>query len=59
MSKMAELDLTIRDMLDEGCNPVSISVQSGIPLYLLYDVLEYEQDMEELNPFNTIEFGNS
>ena len=25
MSKMAELDLTIRDMLEEGYNPVSIS----------------------------------
>jgi len=59
MSKMADLDLTIRDMLDEGYGPVSISVRLGIPVYFVYDILEYEQDIEELNPFNTIEFGNS
>ena len=54
MSKMAELDTCIRDMLDEGYNPVSISVRLGIPLHFVYDILEYDQDMEELNPFNTI-----
>jgi hypothetical protein len=54
MSKMAELDLGIRDMLDEGYNPVSISVRLGIPLYFVYDILEYEKDMEELSPFNTV-----
>jgi hypothetical protein len=46
---MANLDLSIRDMLEEGYNPVSISVRLGIPLYFVYDVLEYEQDMEELS----------
>lgn len=54
MSKMADLDLSIRDMLEEGYNPVSISVRLGIPLHFVYDVLEYEQDMEELSPFNTV-----
>ncbi len=54
MSKMADLDLSIRDMLDEGYNPVSISVRLGIPLHFVYDVLEYEQDIEELSPFNTM-----
>ena len=54
MSKMADLDLSIRDMLDEGYNPVSISVRLGIPLHFVYDVLEYEKDMEELSPFNTV-----
>jgi len=54
MSKMAELDLTIRDMLDEGYNPVSISVRLGIPVHFVYDVLEYDSDVEELNPFNTV-----
>lgn len=53
MSKMAELDLSIRDMLEEGYNPVSISVRLGIPVHFVYDVLEYDQDMEELNSFNT------
>jgi hypothetical protein len=54
MSKMAELDLSIRDMIEEGYNPVSISVRLRIPLHFVYDVLEYEQDMEELSPFNTV-----
>ena len=54
MSKMAELDLCIRDMLEEGYNPVSISVRLGIPVHFVYDILEYDQDMEELSPFNTV-----
>jgi hypothetical protein len=54
MSKMAELDLSIRDMLEEGYNPVSISVRLGIPLHFVYDILEYEQGPEELSPYNTV-----
>ena len=46
MSKISELDLTIRDMLEEGYSPVSISVRLGIPVYFVYDILEYEQDMD-------------
>ena len=54
MSKMADLDLSIRDMLEEGYGPISISVRLGIAVYFVYDILEYEQDMEELSPFNTV-----
>ena len=54
MSKMAELDTCIRDMLDEGYNPVSISVRLGIPVYFVYDILSYDEDTEELSPFNTV-----
>ena len=54
MSKISELDLTIRDMLEEGYSPVSISVRLGIPVYLVYDILDYNEDMEELSPFNTV-----
>ena len=54
MSKMADLDLSIRDMLEEGYGPISISVRLGIPVYFVYDILEYEQDMEELSPVNTV-----
>ena len=52
MSKMAELDLTVRDMLDEGYGPVAISVRLGIPVYFVYDILD--QESEELSPFNTV-----
>ena len=54
MSKMSELDLSIRDMLEEGYNPVSISVRLGIPVYFVYDILSYDEDNEELSPFNTV-----
>ena len=52
MSKMADLDLSIRDMLEEGYNPVSISVRLGIPVHFVYDILD--QETEELSPFNTV-----
>jgi hypothetical protein len=54
MSKISELDLTIRDMLEEGYGPVSISVRLGIPVYFVYDILSYDEDIEELSPFNTV-----
>jgi len=54
MSKMAEVDLCIRDMLEDGYGPVAISVRLGIPVYFVYDILESDQGFEELNPFNTI-----
>jgi hypothetical protein len=54
MSKMSELDLSIRDMLEEGYNPVSISVRLGIPVHFVYDILEDDQYGEELSPFNTV-----
>jgi hypothetical protein len=54
MSKMAEIDTGIRDMLNEGYGPVAISVRLGIPVYFVYDILESDEEFEELNPFNTI-----
>jgi hypothetical protein len=47
MSKMAELDFTIRDMLAADYAPAAISVRLGIPVYFVYDVLEYEQDLAD------------
>ena len=52
MSKMADLDLSIRDMLEEGYSPVTVSVRLGIPLHFVYDILD--QDPEDLSPFNTV-----
>jgi len=54
MSKMSELDLCIRDMLEEGYNPVSISVRLGIPVHFVYDILEDDQYGEDLSPYNTV-----
>ena len=54
MSKMAELYYDIELMLEQGDHPTKISSVLEIPLGLVYDVLEYEKDMEELSPFNTV-----
>lgn len=40
MSKMAELDLQIQDMLDEGLRPVTIAGLLQVPLEMVYDVIE-------------------
>ena len=54
MSKMAELDFTIRDLLAEDYAPAAISVLLGIPVYFVYDVLEYEQDLAESSPADEV-----
>jgi hypothetical protein len=44
MSKMAELDLEVRNMLDEGLLPASIATLLGIPLQMVYDVLDEQEN---------------
>jgi hypothetical protein len=51
---MAELDMEIRDLLEEGFSPVSVSVRLNIPLTFVYDVLDSECENEDLSPFNTV-----
>ena len=40
MSKMAELDLEIRNMLDEGLTAARISTLLDIPMQMVYDFVE-------------------
>lgn len=42
MSRMAELDMEIRNMLDEGLRPFTIANLLKIPLQMIYDVIEAE-----------------
>lgn len=44
MSKMAELDMQIRDMLDEGLRPFTVASLLKIPLQMVYDVIEAETE---------------
>jgi len=46
MSRMADLDLEIRNMLEEGLRPFTIASLLDIPLQMVYDVLD-AQDTEE------------
>ena len=57
MSKMAELDMEINDMLDEGFRPVTIASMMGVPVTWVYDVVEMQQEKgntEVFSPFETI-----
>lgn len=40
MSRMADLDLQIQDMLDEGLRPVTVAGLLQVPLEMVYDVIE-------------------
>ena len=58
MSKMAELDMEIVDMLDEGYRPITIAGVLGVPVTWIYEVAE-KQHIEESNtevfsPYGTI-----
>jgi hypothetical protein len=54
MSKMSDLSLQIQDMLEDNEHPTHIARQLGIPLGMVYDVLESMSSEEELSPFETI-----
>lgn len=44
MSKMAELDMEIRNMLEDGLRPITIAGLLAIPLQMVYDVLDAQED---------------
>ena len=44
MSKMADLDMEIRNMLEEGLRPFTIANLLDIPLQMVYDVLDAQED---------------
>lgn len=44
MSRMADLDLEIREMLDEGLRPFTIASLLKVPLQMVYDVIESETE---------------
>jgi hypothetical protein len=58
MSKMADLDMEIRDMLERGFFPPTISKILDIPLGMVYDVLENWDEVkgntEVYSPFETV-----
>lgn len=55
MSKMADLDLEVQLMLEDGAHPTKIAKTLNIPLSWVYDTLEHmEPSEEELSPFITV-----
>lgn len=58
MSKMSELDIDIKNMLEEGFRPVTIATILEVPVIWVYSVAERQQpekgNTEVFNPYNTI-----
>jgi len=46
---MADLDLEIRNMLEEGLRPFTIANLLNIPLQMVYDVLDVQEDEPEID----------
>ncbi len=52
MSRMSDLDLEIRELLDEGLRPTSIASLLNIPLEMVYDCIDamdtdtYDESMD-------------
>jgi hypothetical protein len=49
MSAMAELDMEIRNMLEDGLRPLTIAGLLDIPLQMVYDVLDVQEDEPEID----------
>lgn len=47
MSKMDELDMQIRDMLDEGLLPTTVANLLKCPLQMVYDVISNDNDYDD------------
>ena len=56
MSKMAELEIEILDMLSEGETPVYISKVLDVPISWVYEAMEAdsESNTEVYSPFETV-----
>jgi hypothetical protein len=56
MSKMADLEIEILDMIEEGYRPVTIASMLGVPLTWVYEASENaeESSTEVYSPFETI-----
>lgn len=53
MTKMAELEMEIYHMLNEGETPAYISKVLDVPVSWVYEVMELD-NIEELSPFVTV-----
>lgn len=57
MSKMAELDMEIRDRLMDGDRPSVIATELKVPIVWVYDIMKDQMRevlSEEYSPFETV-----
>jgi len=46
-AEVAEIHNKIMDLIDEGLKPISVSAILGVPLEMVYDVVEHSDDFTE------------
>ena len=53
---MSEISMDIENMLIDGDHPTVIAQTLGIPVYMVYDVLETigEEPVEDFSPYETV-----
>lgn len=51
---MSEIHMEIVDMLEKGDRPIKIATLLGIPLNMVYEVLEQLEQEELYNPYETV-----
>lgn len=57
MSKMAELDMEIRDRLMDGDRPSVIATELNVPIVWVYDIMKDQMSevlSEEYSPYKTV-----
>mgnify|MGYP000246343486 CR=1 FL=1 len=54
MSKLSGLQYEILEMLEQGDRPIKIATLLNIPLNMVYEVLEEQEQTENYSPFETV-----
>lgn len=54
MSKMSALHQDIFTMLEKGYRPIRIATILEVPVSWIYEVIEQEGNVEDYNPFSTV-----
>lgn len=54
MGVMSEIHQEILDMLEQGDRPIKIATLLDIPVSMIYDVLEQQEQLDNYSPFQTV-----
>lgn len=56
MSAMSEISMDIENMLIDGDHPTVIAQTLGVPVYMVYDVLEtiVDEPVDTFSPYETV-----
>ena len=54
MSKMSEIHMEIVDMLEQGDRPIKIATLLDVPVGMVYDILEEQDQTDNYSPYETV-----